>query len=446
MKYVKPESNLMHDLFLPSILFAALGAMSWAVRGCSGFGGAAGCLFAGVLWGAAWWYISREPGAIQPRRYASGWVILALTLGISWSGGRGWAQWSTFFEGRLQTNTAAGDFEAISPVYGFIWLFIAGMPWAGIGACLLAGCGSHKRNDWQVWIIRAACGVAGFYIARYLFRELPQVFLPLYSAFEAKYQDLENNPNLRRVMNDNRAAISHLGVYLGFLSFELGRRDWRNAILILTVGIINGIGWACFQAFWQHADEIWPAAHFNWWRCWESSGGISIGIAYGVAFYLVNRPRTEEEWRAETGGVLNPAPNLERFAVYLGLVWGLGNSIRYGLKGWANIYIGNEEYWADLLWKIFGPSMLVLMVALGIWILRNKLPRGYTGNVFPHAYKLLWVTFIIQNILAQLVTGPHTGWPEVAFCIYYIFLLILSAVIVYHYRWVKQRDAEWVGE
>src|SRR5207249_11166392 len=38
------------------------------------------------------------------------------------------------------------------------------------------------------------------------------------------------------------AAIRNLGFYLGFLLLELGRRDWKNVILILTVGVVNGLG------------------------------------------------------------------------------------------------------------------------------------------------------------------------------------------------------------
>ena len=71
-------TDLMHDLVLPTVLFASLGAMTWAIRGCSGFGGESGCLFAGVLWGAAWWFIAREPAGRQSRRYASGWISAPL--------------------------------------------------------------------------------------------------------------------------------------------------------------------------------------------------------------------------------------------------------------------------------------------------------------------------------------------------------------------------------
>src|SRR5215204_143687 len=110
--------ELAHDLVLPTLLFAALGGMTWAVRGCSGFGAVAGCVFAGVTWGAAWWYIAQEPEPERTRRYDSGWIVLALTVGIGLSGARGWMQWPSFFEGKLLTNAARGEHVPISKAYG----------------------------------------------------------------------------------------------------------------------------------------------------------------------------------------------------------------------------------------------------------------------------------------------------------------------------------------
>src|SRR3954453_15436414 len=65
--------DLAHDLILPTALFVVLGAMAWAVRGCSGFGAMNGCIFAGVTWGAAWWFVARNSSGGQPRPYHSGW-------------------------------------------------------------------------------------------------------------------------------------------------------------------------------------------------------------------------------------------------------------------------------------------------------------------------------------------------------------------------------------
>jgi hypothetical protein len=184
------------------------------------------------------------------------------------------------------------------------------------------------------------------------------------------------------------------------------------------------------------ASRVWPNVSFNWWRCWESSGGISIGVAYGIAYYLVNRRKSEEESATR---LANARPNLERFGAYLGLLLGLGLSIRNGLKGWANIYVGNEDYWSRIFWMVIGPLMLVGLVALVVWIRSRPIPRGFQGDVFPYAYRLVWLVLITQNVIAQLVTGPHTNWNEVAFAIYYVLLFLLSAVILCHFQFMKVR-------
>ncbi len=432
----KTATGLTHDLVLPTLLFAALGAMTWAVRGCSGFGAMNGCVFAGVTWGTAWWYIARQPSARQPRAYASGWIILALTVGIGISGARGWMQWPSFFLGHLQTNVAAGQWVPISSAYGFLWLFVAGVPWAGLGACALAWCGSHRPARWGGWAIRVGCGAGAVVLARFLFDRFPELFLPLYTNMKSQYADLEANPNLRRLIADNRAAITHLGLYLGLLTAEVARNDRRNVILIGTVGVLNGLGWALCQN-WQWARGFWPGANFNWWRCWESSGGISIGIAYGVAYYLVNRPMSASAQATGASRPLDRRPEWEQFGAYLGLLFGLGLSVKNGLKGWANIYLGNEEYWNQVLWWIIGPAMLLGLVGLAFRIRFRRFPKDFEGDVFPHAHRLVWLVLIVQNVIAQLVTGPPGNWNEMAFSIYYILLFCITAVILVHLQFVK---------
>ncbi len=547
---LRPRVDLTLDLLLPTLLMMAFGGMTWAVRGCSGYGTVAGCTFAGMMWGVGWWYL----GKTSPTRpYASGWLVLAVVLGVGLAGDAGWMQWPEFFLGKMLTNAGKGESVPISRTYGFVWMFLAGMPWAGIGACLLAFTGGRKPSTARTWALRIACGAAG-YIAFTLLNNLhPELVLPLYREHQAKYADLVANPNLRRVTIDTRETLQHLGIYLGFLAFELGRLELRNVVLIATVGILNGLGWALCQA-WKWAPGLWPTGRFNYWRCWESSGGLSIGLAYGVAFFLANRriaakpsdPETQPgaldvasgdrllvfaalanltsmflgEWlggwgetyfavaiagaviadlfqtRAatsaqadsspprgsgriwgagvgaamiaglflpETGPTLLkfgylvaasgiayalrpafrqgvelavPAATLdrewERFGLGLGLLIGLGISIRAGVKGWCNIYLGNERYWSDQLWKWLGPVFLLLLVLLFVRLARaGARDRSAVGR---YAYGVLWLVILVQNTLAQLITGPPTEWTEVAFNIYYVLLFLTSAVIVVLYR------------
>lgn len=487
--------DLIDDLLLPTLLFVALGGMTWAVRGCSGFGASVGCIFAGVMWGAAWWFIAREPGREPSRRYTSGWIVLAVTAGMGIAGARGWMQWPSFFEGKMLTNYGAGESVPISRWYGFLWLFIAGVPWAGISACLLAWCGSLHTTRLGHWLIRLACGIGAAYLARWLFYAYPQYFLPMYEAFEDRYRDIEHNPNLRRLTNDCGAAIMHLGLYLGLLAYEFLRRDGKNVVLISTVGVVNGAGWAACQN-WKWAPGVWPNASFNWWRCWESSGGLSIGLAFGIAYFLVNgrmsaAERTEVrarraiagpnlEWLAvyllltSLFGFLllsaprfwgrvyfattivfgiayyllrrnaydrQPAPeyeaygdpNLERWALRVGSLYGLGISLRAGLKGWFNIYRGNEDYYSALLWQYFGPVFFLLLIGICVCALFWPVARNFRGDLFPHAGWLVALVLVQQNIIAQLITGPLDQWNEAAFSIYYALLFAITVPIVLYY-------------
>jgi hypothetical protein len=554
--------GLAHDLVLPTLLFAALGGMTWAVRGCSGFGAVPGCVFAGVTWGAAWWYLAQNPSGRRTRRYDSGWIVLALTVGIGLSGARGWMQWPSFFEGQIQTNHDKGEFLPIPRAHGFLWLFIAGVPWAGLGACLLAWCGSKRETRLCHWALRIACGLGGAVLARHLITAYPQYFLPLYDSLEARYHDLRANPNLRRLIGDCTAAVTHLGCYLGLLAYEAVRREGKNVVLILTVGLVNGAGWALCQN-WKWAPGVWPGSTFNYWRCWESSGGISIGIAYGIAYFLVNREMTADEravlasrrpvagpsfewllvylglswllalflrphlgdwgnldfsvvlifgaayylssrrasidepalaplgaghaWAAVvltaalTAGLFLPGrqawwygvvgsgvvfalgcawylvnrsacddearrttpaggdPNLERLGLALGVLTGLGLSVRNGLKGWCNIYLGHEDYWNRRLWTVAGPVFLACLLAIAVWVLVRPWPRKPAARRFPHAYGVIWLVLVVQNVIAQLITGPLTQWNEAAFSIYYVLLFLISAIIVFHYHVMKER-------
>jgi hypothetical protein len=55
----------------------------------------------------------------------------------------------------------------------------------------------------------------------------------------------------------------------------------------------------------------------------------------------------------------------------------------------------------------------------------------------------MWLVLVVQNAIAQLITGPHTQWNEVAFSIYYALLFAITAAIVIHYGSLKRHELEY---
>jgi hypothetical protein len=84
-----------------------------------------------------------------------------------------------------------------------------------------------------------------------------------------------------------------------------------------------------------------------------------------------------------------------------------------------------------------GPLMVLALTAVTVRILCRPRPTGPRGDRFPHAYGLAWLVVLVQNVLAQMITGPLSDWREVVFNLYYVLLFLITAVIIYHYHFVQ---------
>jgi hypothetical protein len=134
-------------------------------------------------------------------------------------------------------------------------------------------------------------------------------------------------------------------------------------------------------------------------------------------------------------------PNLERLAVYLGLLLGLGLSIKNGLRGWANIYPKlfpeGENYWGEAFWRVVGPLMLTCLFCLLVWQLIPTRLREVSEKPFPNAFWLMGLVLLVQNIIAQMITGPFGERRELHFSIYYLFLLMISGSIICYIHFTR---------
>jgi hypothetical protein len=177
-------------------------------------------------------------------------------------------------------------------------------------------------------------------------------------------------------------------------------------------------------------------------RGWLARDPARFPLAYTcglVAIGLVWLALFRSEFAAEKNAGTPKAGDamIESFGLGLGLLTGLGLSIRNGAKGWFNIYLGDERYWSEVLWRYLGPTFLAILIGLALWTLyrraRMRLPKGR----LPYAYGAIWLVLVVQNTIAQLVTGPWSQWHEVAFSIYYMLLFFITAVIIIHCRFLK---------
>jgi hypothetical protein len=165
---------------------------------------------------------------------------------------------------------------------------------------------------------------------------------------------------------------------------------------------------------------------------------VGIVTACGIAWYLVRRTTFDEERR--TGTPSDGDPNLERLGVYLGLLAGLGLSLLNGLTGWFRTY--RDQSWGRLLWHALGPVYLLILIAILARVLLRPLPWSFRGNIHAHEGRAMWLVLIVQNAIAQMVTGPLTEWNEMAFNIYYVLLFAITAVIVFHVQTMKALEAQ----
>jgi hypothetical protein len=193
--------------------------------------------------------------------------------------------------------------------------------------------------------------------------------------------------------------------------------DWLATYLCLTVILIAAIG-VRLVTWWQ--APVWFGV---------------VGAAYGIGYYLLTARQANGDCACD--------PNLERWGAFVGLLYGLGLSLRKTLKGVGNVYLGDENYWDRVCWKWVALVMLVCLLAGFVWLLHKRLPKNFRGDRFPHAAAIMWLVLVAQNVMAQVVTGPVFGprasWNNLMFNLLYVLLFALTAVVVYHFQFVKSK-------
>ncbi len=423
----KDKNEIFKELILPIILFSTLGAFYWAIRGSSGYGGSSGGIFAGIGWAIAWFALSSEKNEKKSRPYNSGWIVLAITLGITVGGMHGYGQFMSWIQGIFRIDSANNIIVPINPITGYLWLFQCGLVWGGITGIMMAWCGSKKPIVLKDWILRIGFGATGGIIAYLITILRPDWIMPLYT--EVDYSSCADC--IERTISTSIDSMIFLGFFLGFLLYEIFKKDWRNVMLSLTMAIGWGLAFSVF-AFW-HFGPNFSTLEIDWWKNWEMSIGFFGGTTIGICYYLYNRQFKDTKIEMIRTQPFTLHRNAEKLiGVDLIIIIAIGWSIYNGIDGFTSNFIFNNS----LVLIISIPCILILLALFFssfYKVYKNPFKLNDGKNNIPKPELKALIVNIILVFLGYMVTINR----EMVFAnwfliwIYTIFLIIGYATFLY---------------
>lgn len=385
-------------------ILGLLGAFFWAIRGTSGYGGSQGGLLAGVGWAIVWYYFANRGNWGVTRPYAAPRVLAAITFGIAFGGLTGYGVYIAWLRGSYYLDYP-DTVRTIAPWTGYAMLFLCGLHWGGITGAFLAWCAPRRPVLRNGWIMRILLGIAGAVVASVVVRMAPHWFLPFYG--EGLYEILENRTSIR-AMRSLYTIAPHMGLFLGFLAFEIGRRDWRAVGMMAVLSVGFAIPFS-LGGYWQ--TLYGSTLHLDWWKNWEMSIGLGGGLSFGLAFFLFNRPESTSPSRESS-----PAEMIWGGVVPLSLA---GCSVVINAcKGVVDIHNLDVPNWAG----VTGASLWVLLFALIVvwWIVRIR-RGGQDGAISTVPLVVVFGLVVLGGYLVSIPL-PLSFGNKVLLALYTLYL------------------------
>jgi hypothetical protein len=339
------------EIGFATLVFASMGAITWAIRGTNGWGGIDGTIVPGMTWGILWWYVCWRKG-IDARG-----VPLWLGLGIALGGELGYGQYVSWIRGMFNVGD---EIVPVAPRIGYAWFAICGVGWGAPGGIAL-GWALGGRKSLGVWLARLVIPVGVALLARLVVQNWPRLFFPNWDLdlYVEKFEG-EIDPATAAHAQSNMIAAwlacaplcvvawfaaskpswtargislcavgamivlllivaewlffptDQLGLFAGELGQNLGRTVYtnsQNAIVVgwwigalmvaaigrdrytqfagLVIGVGFGIGFP-LSAVWCLGYEYSPNL-IDWWKVWELNSGFFLGSLYVVVLYWAIR-------------------------------------------------------------------------------------------------------------------------------------------------------------
>ncbi|HOZ49260.1 MAG TPA: hypothetical protein PLO37_25325 [Candidatus Hydrogenedentes bacterium] len=259
-----------NDLWLPMLLFGAMGAIAWAIRGTGGWNGVDGTIVPGLTWGVLWYYLCRRKG-IDARG-----IALWLGLGIALGGELGYGQYVSWIRGQFHVGD---EIVPIAPWVGYVWFAICGIGWGAPGGIAL-GWALGDRASARRWAARifvpAATALGGWLLVK----ACPWIFFPHHDL--GLYAGALDS-HLERTVYTNTQNFVVVAWWMGAMIVAAFQRDRST----LTAGAIIGGGFGpgfLLSALWclgySHAPQ-----YIDWWKMWELNAGLFLGILYAATLH-----------------------------------------------------------------------------------------------------------------------------------------------------------------
>jgi hypothetical protein len=276
--------TMVHDLWLPILLFGSMGAITWAIRGTSGWGGVDGTVVPGLMWGLLWYYLCYRRG-IEARG-----IVLWLGLGIALGGELGYGQYVGWMQGIFNVGN---ETIPIAPWIGYAWFVLCGIGWAAPGGIML-GWALGDRTSKAAWLVRSLLllGLLVLLFAWPFVDWLSGQFVRIWPGLLFPHADLglyagELGKHLERTVYTNTQNFTVVLWWLIALLVAWLQRDRTTLVTGLLLGGGFGIGFMQ-SALWCLGYGIAPG-HTDWWKMWELNAGFNLGLLYSITLFWAIR-------------------------------------------------------------------------------------------------------------------------------------------------------------
>ncbi len=422
--------SLVHELWLPMLLFAGMGAITWAIRGTAGWGGVDGTVLSGLTWGLIWYYLSRRKGIDASS------IVFWLGMGIALGGELGYGQYTGWILGRFSVGD---EVLAISPITGYWWFFLCGIGWAAPGGILLgwALAGRVSTGKWiarilliiPLFIFLFAWPVVDWFAAIFV-KTIPGLLFP--HADMGLYTG-ELDKHLGRTVYTNSQNFLVVVWWIAALIIAAIHKDKKTLVSGLIIG--GGFGFGFMQSAAWCLGYGSARGYIDWWKVWEINSGFNLGILYAIVWYWsvkqLDKQQLGKDDAMQDGPVETIALNRKRM-----------DTILLTIAGFVLIYFAGFEYFPQtgmFLCLFFAAAMLLTLRTreknvdlLSVAERRNQILLIYS------AFLLVFLLFHGGSERAGVIMelyGPDAvdqyAWPVARIILFAPVALIITGVAVY---------------